>query len=48
VVANEYGGGGHKNASGFTVSGPLSQVRGPIIQRIVHAIDEGLRTRPNE
>ena len=26
-VASEFGGGGHKNASGFTVSGPLSAVR---------------------
>jgi phosphoesterase RecJ-like protein len=47
VVANHYGGGGHKNASGFTVTGPLAQVRGEIIERIVHAIDEGLRTRPD-
>jgi bifunctional oligoribonuclease and PAP phosphatase NrnA len=48
MVANRYGGGGHKNASGFTVSGPLREVRGQIIERIVHAIDEGLRTRPDE
>jgi bifunctional oligoribonuclease and PAP phosphatase NrnA len=48
MVANQYGGGGHKNASGFTVSGPLREVRGQIIERIVHAIDEGLRTRPDE
>jgi hypothetical protein len=30
------------------VSGPLREVRGQIIERIVHAIDEGLRTRPDE
>ena len=46
AVANGYGGGGHKNAAGFTVSGPLSEVRGPIIDRIARAIDEGLETRP--
>ena len=47
MVANQYGGGGHKNASGFTVSGPLSDVRGLIIDKIVKAIDEGLQTRPS-
>jgi bifunctional oligoribonuclease and PAP phosphatase NrnA len=46
AVANEYGGGGHKNAAGFTVSGPLSAVRPRIIERLARAIDEGLQTRP--
>jgi bifunctional oligoribonuclease and PAP phosphatase NrnA len=46
AVANEYGGGGHKNAAGFTVSGPLSEVRPRIIERLARAIDEGLQTRP--
>jgi phosphoesterase RecJ-like protein len=45
-VANEYGGGGHKNAAGFTVSGALSQVRPRILQQITAAIAEGLQTRP--
>src|SRR5918993_3753789 len=31
-VANHYGGGGHKNAAGFTVSGALTEVRPPILQ----------------
>jgi phosphoesterase RecJ-like protein len=46
LVANQFGGGGHKNASGFTVKGPLAAVRGDIINRIVQAISDGLQTRP--
>ena len=45
-VANTYGGGGHKNAAGFTVPGPLAEVRPPIIEQIVRAIEQGLETRP--
>jgi phosphoesterase RecJ-like protein len=45
-VANEFGGGGHKNAAGFTVTGRLEQVRPTILDRIVGAIREGLQTRP--
>ena len=46
LVANAYGGGGHKNAAGFTVDGPLEQVKPAIIQRLVRAIGDGLQTRP--
>jgi phosphoesterase RecJ-like protein len=46
LVANAFGGGGHKNAAGFTVNGPLEQVRPGIIERLVRAIGEGLQTRP--
>ena len=45
-VANEFGGGGHKNAAGFTVSGSLSDVRAGIVERLVQAIADGLQTRP--
>ena len=45
-VANEFGGGGHKNAAGFTVKGTLEEVRPGIVRRIVGAIAEGLQTRP--
>jgi phosphoesterase RecJ-like protein len=45
VVANMYGGGGHKNAAGFTVAGPLAQVRPAILERVVTAIARGLETR---
>jgi phosphoesterase RecJ-like protein len=43
VVANEHGGGGHKNAAGFTVPGPLEEVRPQIIARLVTAIADGKR-----
>jgi phosphoesterase RecJ-like protein len=45
-VANMYGGGGHKNAAGFTVPGSLPAVRPQIIERLVSAIAEGLKSRP--
>lgn len=45
-VASEFGGGGHKNAAGFTVTGALADVRAGIVERIVRAIAEGLQTRP--
>jgi phosphoesterase RecJ-like protein len=46
LVANAYGGGGHKNAAGFTVAGPLEGVKSVILQRLVRAIGDGLQTRP--
>jgi bifunctional oligoribonuclease and PAP phosphatase NrnA len=46
LVANAFGGGGHKNAAGFTVGGPLSEVRAGILDRVVAAISQGLQTRP--
>ncbi|MGH9372289.1 MAG: DHH family phosphoesterase [Vicinamibacterales bacterium] len=46
LVADVFGGGGHKNAAGFTVTGPVEQVRGQILDRLVAAIEEGLQTRP--
>ncbi len=45
-VANRYGGGGHKNAAGFTVTGALGEVRPRIIEQLVQAIEQGLQTRP--
>jgi phosphoesterase RecJ-like protein len=45
-VANQFGGGGHKNAAGFTVEGRLANVRASIIERLIGAIAEGLQTRP--
>jgi phosphoesterase RecJ-like protein len=46
IVANAYGGGGHKNASGFTVAGSLAEVKPAIIERLVAAIAVGLQSRP--
>jgi phosphoesterase RecJ-like protein len=45
-VANAYGGGGHKNAAGFTASGKVADVKDEIIGRLVGAISKGLQTRP--
>src|SRR5215203_4903841 len=45
-VASEFGGGGHKNAAGFTIPGRLQDVRQGIIAKIVGAIAEGLQSRP--
>ena len=48
MVANEHGGGGHKNAAGFTVTGPLHELQPLIVERLVRAVDEGLESRPPE
>jgi bifunctional oligoribonuclease and PAP phosphatase NrnA len=45
-VANDFGGGGHKNAAGFTVRGSLESVRKGILDKLVAAVDEGLESRP--
>jgi bifunctional oligoribonuclease and PAP phosphatase NrnA len=45
-VANEFGGGGHKNAAGFTVQGSLDEVRPRIVALLVEAIAQGLTSRP--
>jgi bifunctional oligoribonuclease and PAP phosphatase NrnA len=45
-VASQFGGGGHKNAAGFTIPGPLDDVRQGIIARLIEAIAEGLQSRP--
>ena len=47
LVANAFGGGGHKNAAGFTVAGPLDQVRPVILDKVVAAIAAGLEARPS-
>ena len=46
AVAGLFGGGGHKNAAGFTVTEHLEQVRPRIIQLLVDAIEHGLKSRP--
>ena len=45
-VATRFGGGGHKNAAGFTVDGPVAEVRPRIITLLEEAIAHGLQTRP--
>lgn len=46
AVASRHGGGGHKNAAGFTLRGPLDAVREGVIQEVQDAIALGMRTRP--
>ncbi len=46
LVANQFGGGGHKNAAGFTVTGSLEEVRPRIVELLTQAIRTGLQTRP--
>ncbi|PYR72613.1 MAG: hypothetical protein DMF86_23025 [Acidobacteria bacterium] len=45
-VASGYGGGGHKNAAGFTAKGPLDKVKPEILARVKDAIEAGIQTRP--
>jgi phosphoesterase RecJ-like protein len=45
-VAGQFGGGGHKNAAGFTATESLDQVRPRIIELLVDAIEHGLKSRP--
>jgi bifunctional oligoribonuclease and PAP phosphatase NrnA len=39
VIAKEYGGGGHKNASGCTITGPIEQLQKTLVEKIEGAID---------
>jgi phosphoesterase RecJ-like protein len=39
AIAKEYGGGGHKNASGCTVSGPIEELQKTLVERVEGAID---------
>ena len=45
-VAAVFGGGGHKNAAGFTAMGSLDEARPRIIALLVEAIAHGLQSRP--
>jgi phosphoesterase RecJ-like protein len=44
-IAARYGGGGHKNAAGFTVRGEVSEVRKPIIDALLAEISRALEHR---
>jgi phosphoesterase RecJ-like protein len=39
-IAKEFGGGGHKNAAGLTVTGPIEELQRTLIEKIEHAIDQ--------
>ena len=46
TIAARHGGGGHKNAAGFKVKGPLNAARDGILKEVTHAIALGIQTRP--
>jgi phosphoesterase RecJ-like protein len=46
AIAARHGGGGHKNAAGFKVKGPLESVREGILQELAAAIALGVQSRP--
>ena len=39
AVAKEYGGGGHKNAAGCSVDGPIDELRNILVDKVTRAID---------
>ena len=39
VIAKEYGGGGHKNAAGATITGPIEVLQQALVEKIEGAID---------
>jgi phosphoesterase RecJ-like protein len=38
-IAKEFGGGGHKNAAGFTIIGPLGAIQPMLVEKVDRAID---------
>ena len=46
LVAVRHGGGGHRNAAGFKLRGPLDAVRDGILKEIADAIAVGMQSRP--
>ncbi|HEX5476141.1 MAG TPA: bifunctional oligoribonuclease/PAP phosphatase NrnA [Vicinamibacterales bacterium] len=46
AVASRFGGGGHRNAAGFTVQGPLETIKPRILQEMTRAIAAGIQSRP--
>ena len=45
-IAARHEGGGHKNAAGFKLKGPLAAVRDGILRELAEAIDLGAHSRP--
>ncbi len=45
AVAKEFGGGGHKNASGCTATGPIEALRRTFVEKMQQAIDGRLAPR---
>jgi bifunctional oligoribonuclease and PAP phosphatase NrnA len=45
-IAARHGGGGHKNAAGFKLQGPLDGIRDGVLKELAAAIELGVQTRP--
>jgi bifunctional oligoribonuclease and PAP phosphatase NrnA len=46
AIAARHGGGGHKNAAGFKLRGPLAAVRDGVLQEMTDAVALGTQTKP--
>src|SRR5215831_441382 len=46
AIAARHGGGGHRNAAGFKLKGPLGAVREGVIKEMTEAIELGIKTKP--
>jgi bifunctional oligoribonuclease and PAP phosphatase NrnA len=46
AIAARHGGGGHKNAAGFKIKGPLDAVKDGILEELSDAIAVGVQSRP--
>jgi bifunctional oligoribonuclease and PAP phosphatase NrnA len=46
AIAARHGGGGHKNAAGFKLRGPLNAIRDGVVQEVTDAIALGVQVRP--
>ena len=46
AIAARHGGGGHKNAAGFKIRGPLSEIRDGVLEELSNAIAIGVQSRP--
>ena len=47
AIAKQFGGGGHKNASGCSASGPIAQLKDTFRQLITRAIDDAASRQPS-
>ena len=45
-IAARHGGGGHKNAAGFKIKGPLRDIRDGVLKELSDAIAIGVQSRP--
>jgi bifunctional oligoribonuclease and PAP phosphatase NrnA len=46
AIAARHGGGGHKNAAGFKLKGPIGAVRDGVLKELAEAIAVGVQSRP--